>query len=139
MRRLAIGLLAVMVVAMACGRARVPAFEERPWRLVELDGQRVGGDGDERVPQLTFQTDGRVAGLGGCNRLAGTYRVDGDRLTLGPLAATRMACPDAMDVEPAFVAALGRVRGWTIADGRLRLLAADGSTLAAFVDAAPPR
>ncbi|MCW5890883.1 MAG: META domain-containing protein [bacterium] len=135
MRRQAVGLLVVLVVVMACGRARVPSFAEHQWSLVELDGRAVGAD-VARVPYLTFHRDGRVSGFGGCNRLAGTYRVDRDSLTFGPLAATRMACLDAPDVETAFLAALGRVQRWTVADGRLALLTGDGTRLAVLVEAA---
>lgn len=140
MRRLGLALLVVLVAVAACGgRARVPRFAEHEWRLVQLDGKPVRRDGDERAPHLLFRGDGRVTGFGGCNRLSGTYEVRGDRLTLGPLAATRMACADAMDIESAFLGALGRVRRWKLESGRLKLLPDEGSPLAVFAEAAASR
>jgi heat shock protein HslJ len=139
MRRVGVALLVVLIAMAACGRARVPRFEERHWQLTELDGQRVRRDGAERVPHLEFHRDGRVTGFGGCNRLAGTYEVDGNRLTLGPLAATKMACADVMDIESAFVEGLGQVQRWQIENGRLGLFGAGGPPLAVFVEAGPPR
>ena len=47
--------------------------------------------------------DGSVSGSAGVNRFSGTARLDGDRLTLGPLRTTRMAgSPEAMEDPWAF-------------------------------------
>ena len=52
--------------------------------------------------------DGHLSGYSGCNRYVGGYTLDGDRLTVGPIATTRMACaPEAMEAENTFLAALG--------------------------------
>ncbi len=51
--------------------------------------------------------DGRASVRPGCNRGSASATLDGDRLTLGPLALTRMACgEDATRVESAVVAVL---------------------------------
>lgn len=79
---------------------------------------------------------GRVAGSDGCNRFMGPATVDGDRLAIGPLAGTRMACAAGQAEAAAFGAALAAaqralVRGDTLelADGagvtRLRLRAVE--------------
>jgi heat shock protein HslJ len=140
MRRLGFALLVVLIAVAACGgRVRVPRFAEHQWRLVELDGEPVRREGDERSPRLMFRGDGRVSGFGGCNRLSGTYEARGDRLTLGPLATTKMACADVMDIESAFLGALGRVRRWKLQSGRLALLADGSSPLAVFAEGGPPK
>jgi heat shock protein HslJ len=46
-----------------------------------------------RTPTLLL-ADGRVQVDTGCNRGGGDYTVDGDTVTLGPIATTRMACVD---------------------------------------------
>jgi len=56
-----------------------------------------------------FKADGEIAGQGGCNRFFGTYEQDGERLTIGPLASTRMACPH-LKAEAAFMEALQSTR-----------------------------
>jgi heat shock protein HslJ len=90
-----------------------------------------GGDGQT----LTLE-DGRAHGSGGVNRFAGEYTIDGDRLALGPLAATRMAGPpEANRAELAFFAALERAARVTVAGGRLVLADADGAELLRFVPA----
>ena len=42
---------------------------------------------------IEFGAD-RLSGRAGCNRFSGTYSITGDRLAVGPLATTRMACPE---------------------------------------------
>jgi len=59
--------------------------------------------------RLQFLDGGQVAGSGGCNSFSGSWRLDGQRLSIGPLAATRKACaqPDGvMAQEAAFLRAL---------------------------------
>jgi heat shock protein HslJ len=63
---------------------------------------------------LSFATDeggaGRLSGSGGCNRYTATYTITGDRLTVGPVAATRMMCAaDTMRQEQRFFEALQAV------------------------------
>ena len=49
----------------------------------------------------------KVAGSSGCNTYQGPYTTNGSLAAIGPLASTRMACPDdVMTQETAFLAAL---------------------------------
>ncbi len=48
-----------------------------------------------RTASLTFEGDGQVFGTGGVNRLRGTWSVERDTLTFGPVASTLMAGPTA--------------------------------------------
>lgn len=48
-----------------------------------------------------------VSGNSGCNTYNGGYKLDGDKVTIGPLASTMMACDQAaMDQEQQFLTAL---------------------------------
>lgn len=38
--------------------------------------------------------DDRISVLGGCNRMSGSYAMVDGKLQVGPLASTRMACPE---------------------------------------------
>lgn len=54
----------------------------------------------------TFTAD-TVSGSAGCNDYNGPYTLDGDKVTIGPLATTRKACEQpVMDQETAFLTAL---------------------------------
>jgi len=82
-----------------------------------LSGVAVATD-EARRPWLTFEGDGQVFGSGGVNRLRGTWSIDGDSLTFGPLASTLMAGPqEAMDVEYALHRLLGQPLTLHTADG----------------------
>ena len=52
-------------------------------------------------------TADHVSGSAGCNDYNGAYKLDGDKVTIGPLATTLKACDQAiMDQETEFLAAL---------------------------------
>ena len=79
------------------------------------------------VADLTFGQDGRVTGCATVNRLFGSYSLDGDSLTCGPLACTLLAGPpEAMDQETRLQRGLGQpltVVG--VGDGDLELRSGD--------------
>jgi heat shock protein HslJ len=77
----------------------------------------------------TFSVDGEVEGSSGCNRYSGPYTVDGDAMTVGPLATTSMACSDALDgQEQLYLTALQTVTSWTGDSSGISLLDGDGIT-----------
>jgi heat shock protein HslJ len=127
--------LAALLLASACvGAYRMSApLVQVHWKLVALDGRPLQSSA-ENGPYLVFETnEQRVRGSGGCNRITGTYRQEGDDLTIGPLASTKMACPD-MATESAFLAGLERVRRYAIAGRNLTLSDADGRPVAQFLE-----
>lgn len=104
-----------------------PALDGTAWTLVSLGGNApVGG-----VPTARFEA-GRVQGTDGCNRYSAPFVTKGSALEIGSRAAsTMMACPsDVMKQAEAFTAALAAAKSYRVHDGRLELLAADGSVLA---------
>ena len=94
------------------------------WRLVQLNGQPAPMGAGGRPATLQFMDGGRVAGFGGCNRIAGPYMVTGDSIRLGPLVMTRMACSEGMELETAFAAALDSVERYRREGSALELLRA---------------
>ncbi len=53
----------------------------------------VWGEPDSQgKPSLEFAEDGSFAGTDGCNRLFGTWTVDGERVDLGAMGSTMMYC-----------------------------------------------
>lgn len=95
------------------------------WRLVWLQGVAAA------PARATLRFDGgRVAGSDGCNRLMGPARIDADRLAIGPLAGTKMACAQGQAEAQAFGDALARVQRWRVQGEVLALVDAAGATLA---------
>jgi heat shock protein HslJ len=108
------------------GAVAPPELPGTSWTLVDLAGETVAVS-----PTIAFGADGTVSGSAGCNTFNGTYTIDGSAVSFGPLATTRMACPDdVMSVEDAFLLALDGAASWSIGgDGRLVL---DGETALTF-------
>jgi copper homeostasis protein (lipoprotein) len=115
-----------------CGaRFETAPLENSYWKLTRLGAAPVLVGAGQREPFLILRPDGqRLGGFGGCNALAGGYRLDGEKLELGPVASTMMACPDGMDTEAAFAAALAQVRSWRVQGEHLELFDAAGTLLA---------
>jgi heat shock protein HslJ len=127
----------IATTATARSTAPIQPAQDRPlegtyWRAVELAGKPAPAQDPKREAHLLFQADGRVSGSDGCNRVSGTYKREGDAVTFGPMAGTRMACPDTGDIERAFGDALQRAARLTVSGDRLELLDAAGLRLAAF-------
>jgi copper homeostasis protein (lipoprotein) len=103
------------------------------WKLVRLGGAPVELAANQREPHLTFARDQlRVSGSGGCNRVTGDFEVDGEKLKLGHMAGTMMACPAGMEQEQRFLQALGKVERHRIRGSHLEMLDAAGAPLARF-------
>ena len=98
------------------------------WTLLELNGDQPALADSEVT--INFR-DGEVAGSGGCNSYTGSFSVDEVNpfvMTIGPLAATRQACPDpAGSQETAYFTALENVSHWAYVFGRLALYYQDDS------------
>jgi lactoylglutathione lyase len=104
--------------------------------MITADGTEWALEGGEGQT-LVFE-DGRIAGFGGVNRYAGEYTLDGEELTLGPLAVTRMAGPpEAMASERRYLDALGRTARAAVEEGTLVLADGDGNELLRFAQSAP--
>lgn len=100
------------------------------WQLIQLNGRTVTAE-EGRYTITMLEADGKLVGTGACNRLSGPYRAEESRaLKIGPLASTRMACPD-LETERAFVAVLESATHYDM-DGPMLLLLADGELRAVF-------
>jgi heat shock protein HslJ len=78
-----------------------------------------------------FGEDGTVSGNTGCNTFSGPYEIDGENITIGPLATTLAACPTPeLDRQQAnYLAALDLARTFEVAGGQLTLFR-EGHTIA---------
>jgi heat shock protein HslJ len=66
---------------------------------------------------------GQVSGSTGCNTFNGPYQIDGDSISIGPLATTLAACPTPeLDQQQAnYLNALSLARSFEVSAGRLDL------------------
>jgi heat shock protein HslJ len=103
------------------------------WRPVTVDDEAVPADSGMFV---FFEVDGSIRGHGGCNRFFGSLELTDDGLSIGPLGATRMACPEPiMEREIAFMSALQSMSDFAIGDFGLRIIDDQGSIVAELVAA----
>jgi uncharacterized lipoprotein YbaY/heat shock protein HslJ len=131
-------LTVVRVVSTDSVKKCAPRFvsltlEGASWRLTELGAAPIAPQqGRSGVIGLSFREEtGSFAGNGGCHRLAGTYRVAGDELTLRSVGTLR-ACPTVTDTEARFRTALTDTRRYRVLGRSLQLFDTDGRSLATF-------
>jgi heat shock protein HslJ len=82
-----------------------------------------------------FGTDGTLSGNGGCNTYSGSYKVNGNEISIGPLASTKKFCNDPagiMEQETQLLAALQTASTYLIEGNSLELRTQDGALAAEF-------
>lgn len=83
------------------------------WRVEGLDNHDYS-DHDVTLRFLHEEGESQVVGRSACNRYFGQYQLDGERLTVGQLAGTKMACSDeSMRIEYQFLDALTKANSFT--------------------------
>jgi heat shock protein HslJ/membrane-bound inhibitor of C-type lysozyme len=114
-----------------CGGDPAELLRGADWRIVEIDGAPAL-DGIEA--DFRFGEDGRLEGKASCNQMSGQWQLGGERLSLGPMASTKMYCadPGVMEQERAVMAVLNDSPGHDFdAEGRLVLTGQGGGKLVA--------
>ncbi len=87
------------------GAQDIPGVQSGKWRITQLNLDVVPA---RTAPVLSFGVDGRVSGTSGCNNFSAEYTLDGNRIALGPIAATKRACEAGlMEQERRFFDILG--------------------------------
>jgi heat shock protein HslJ len=107
------------------------------WEAVNFNNgkQAVVGVITGTTLSVDFGKDGTLSGNGGCNNYSGPYKVDGDKIKIGPLASTMMACSDpegVMDQEAQYLAALQMAESYQVEGRVLELRSSDQSLVAIF-------
>jgi heat shock protein HslJ len=101
------------------------------WRLVSY-GDPDDPTGVEMGTSITAEfspendTSGTASGNATCNSYTTGYALDGDQISFGPVAETRMMCPVGADQETAYLAALGTAETFQILGPNLQITYADG-------------
>jgi heat shock protein HslJ len=113
-----VALLTMAALVVACGPGDDNAnggIGGTSWTVASINGAPTQPDAR---PTMVFEFDGSLSGSGGCNQYSGTFRTDGDRITVSQLASTMMACESAgvMAQEQAFSAALGGATTWGLTE-----------------------
>lgn len=95
-----------------------------------IEGQSASSVPSDGEASLTFAEGDKVTGNTGCNALTGTAKVNGDKVTFGPIATTKKACPGgAGQLEQAVLAVLSGEVTMQIEADRLTLTNPNGKGL----------
>jgi len=118
----AVGFLAIIALALGAGSGEI---EGRSWVVQEMtvDGAKIQPI-DSAMPVANF-VEGTVSGVAGCNSYSGSYTIDGDAITIGPLIATLMFCEQpegAMEQEALYLRLLQEADAYRVSDDTLTLL-----------------
>jgi len=101
------------------------------WRPTHLGEMTIDEDTEMRIQ---FEVTGQFGGHGGCNRFFGSYELIDGALIIGPIGATRMACPEpSMSIEISYFEALNGAKSASRIGNRLAVKNADGENLVRFV------
>jgi len=101
------------------------------WRAVSV--------GEEAIPAnsgiyIQFEVDGSIEGHAGCNGFFGSLEQRDSGVGVGPLGATRMACPDPiMSRELTFIDAVQKMASFQSTSDTLSLLDEESDVLVEFV------
>ncbi|MFO1283820.1 MAG: META domain-containing protein [Burkholderiales bacterium] len=140
-RRLAPTLLVATLAA--CATAAPPATEatfplDRPWMWTGTDvgGARKHGPGEPERYAIVFEPSGRAAIRLDCNRGAARWTRDGAKLTLSPIAATKMNCPRG-SLDVVYAGDLSRIDGWRVDGSSLLLTGSANESVMRFAPLKP--
>jgi heat shock protein HslJ len=118
-------LLAVGTWLAGCAGPAGEPLEDITW-VLESYGEPGNTNAvlpDAEVTVMFESSSGEVGGSAGCNHFGGTYKLDGNKLTLpGPMMVTEMWCGDQLnDQENEYLDALHSAQSFEITDGKLTI------------------
>ena len=104
------------------------------WQLSSYsDGNAVVSGTDINTITLVFTDTGNINGFSGVNTYFGSYNLDGNSISIGPLASTKMAGPEPlMTLENVYLNRLGSVTGVDLSADSLSLTDKDGNAVLVF-------
>ncbi len=115
-----------------------PASLVGEWQAIAINNgnQAVVSVVNGTTVTAIFGADGTLTGNDGCNTYNSTFTTDGDKITIGPVATTRMACEqEVMDQETAYLNALAKAATYILGKDSLELRDADGALLVDYIAA----
>ena len=101
------------------------------WFAYNLYGTATKPANGDAVPHLLLHSAAAVNGTTGCNRYSGSYSLKSNRIDIGVLSVTEMACISHPEQEQAFLRALAAIDEVRV-DGHTMAAFSDGRLIAAF-------
>lgn len=124
MKQLSIALVLFLTLsANTCKNStgEMPSLKDKKWVFASVAGEAINlPEGAER-PWLQLAGD-QLQGFGGCNRLMGGYTLEGAALRFSDVGSTKKYCEGIQPTETAIMSMLGKVDGYKMDGGTLKLL-----------------
>jgi heat shock protein HslJ len=118
----AIGFVVILVLMLNFGRG----LEGPTWVVQEMSVDGTMTAPISGAPPFAVFEDGAVAGSSGCNSYSGTYQIEGDSMTIGPLASTLMACTaELLGQETFYFELLAQTDSYEVSGDQLTLMSGD--------------
>lgn len=106
------------------------------WNATTMNNDEVTSPKELNAFTITFNEDGKFNGTTDCNNYFGEYTLDGNKLTFGGMASTKMYCQDSQEND--YTSALSEVDQFMFdANGNLVLNLKLDSGVMIFVEGAP--
>lgn len=117
------------------------SLQNKTWVLTHFGATEFKSSPTARnIPSIQFdEATKRVSGADGCNRIIGSYTIQGEHITLSQLGGTKMLCAETMNLANQYNEALEKVTGYQVYDKTLRLLDRHGNPLLQFSSAVQAR
>jgi heat shock protein HslJ len=122
------GVLLLVGACAGAGPSSGDALAGTSWVLVAYGEARP-------IPGTTITAnfeDGQLRGSAGCNTYFGSYQVSGDKIRVGDMAMTEMACLEpagVMEQEQVFAEFMRNAQSFRLVDGQLQIFRPDGRAL----------
>jgi heat shock protein HslJ len=100
---------------------KVPIIGTR-WNLSSIAGEAIRLPEGTENPYLSIAEDNRLTGFGGCNKLMGSVKLDGDAISFPGVGSTKMYCKETQAVETSFMTALRATNSYKLDADKLTLL-----------------
>ncbi len=97
-------IFAIAFAALSCGSTKevepMAILTGNTWQLSTMNGSAVDASAYRTLPFISFTTDNKVMGNGGCNSFSGSYNLnDEGGINMSQLISTKMACDGVNETE----------------------------------------
>ena len=93
----------------------------KEWIAVELSNEKIKLPDTNQFPKMKLY-EGKISGFSSCNRMNGSYTMEKEKITFGPIAVTKMLCFETQEIEAEFLKLLSEVKFWEYKQGKLHFL-----------------
>jgi len=121
-------LAALSTTLVACNSSSTLSSPEKipgSWHVSSIENKAVIADSQA---QLTFNIENKLSGSASCNIIFANYTIEGDAISIGPIAATQKMClPASMNQEQTLLQALNKVTRFKLSNGELSMYDQQGT------------